>query len=174
MSESNPQYVDSLRSESITISESGSRLRLSASILKRINWADTRDEFDCIGLIRCPGELLCAPSDMVDQESRHPFHAALGYRSLRPTSDIPMLDDVPTAVVLTAPDRMSDFGASWNTKRTQLTLKVGVRVMRELGWDTGSKVVIRATNWGPILLLLSADRYSRLREADFTGGHLNI
>ncbi|NER81957.1 MAG: hypothetical protein F6K42_20800 [Leptolyngbya sp. SIO1D8] len=169
-----PQHLDLVGTETVSVYESGSRLRLSANMLKRIRWPDDTDQFECVGLFRYSGELLCVPWALQDRFDNHPFSAALAALDTQSDEVIPSLADIPSAAVLTAPDRFCEFTSKWNSSRNQLSMNLGVKVMRGLGWEKEHHARVHATNRGPILILLSEARYLSSLNLDFTGGSLNI
>lgn len=152
---------------------SGSRIRISSRLLSSLDWSTGVAQFSCIGLFRRPGEFLIAPADLVDEDGEHPFGSALRFMEIGPDTKIVPLGEIPPARVITAPHRIFRFDATWvGDKKMQLDLKVGVEVMRRLGWKRGKETSVFPAVWGAILLLFADFRFSEIQTEDFTDGHL--
>lgn len=56
---------------------SRSRIRLSSGLINSVSWESFKANFDCYGLFRGSEELLCAPTELVDDQGAHPFAEVL-------------------------------------------------------------------------------------------------
>lgn len=166
----------SLSVEKITIKESGSRIRLSADVLTPLGWQEFGQSFECWGVFRYPGELLCAPKALTTENGTHPFAAALTIiEELEPTGPVAPLAGIPSSRVLTAFRRIFAFDATWlNESRKQLDLKLGVAVTAQLGWSRGGESNVYGIPWTRVLILLAENRYQEVEKQDFTEGALHL
>lgn len=162
--------------EKVTVKESGSRIRLSADVLTPLNWKEFGDDFECWGIFRYPGELLCAPKALKSENGQHPFGPALTVlEDLSPPEAVSSLVDIPSALTLTALTRVFAFTASWPSEnKKQLDLKLRVPVTSQLGWNRGSETTVHCIPWTRILILLSDSRFQEVQRQDFTGGSLQL
>lgn len=160
----------------LAISEaSGSRIRISSRLLNSLNWSTGTAQFDCFGIFRRLGELLVAPADLVGEDGEHPFGKALRFKDIAPDNKVVPIGEIPSSRVITAPYRILRFEASWvGEKNEQLDLRVGVDVLRRLGWERGKETNIFPAVWGTVLLLLANSRFSEIQIEDFTGGQLQM
>src|SRR5579862_2075314 len=139
--------------------ERGTRIRLSADLLGRLDWWGFATDPPCWGVFRQPGELLCAPKGLTDEHGSHPFEAVLHLASAAPVGSASAWAQIPSGRVITAPDRVIEFSAAWTSDQKQLSLKIGRDTGRQLGWSEDANPPIYANNWGQILLLMSQQRY---------------
>ena len=146
--------------------ERGTRIRLSAELLRRIDWREFEDGPACWGVFRRPGELLCAPKNLVGDDGCHPFEQILELVALEPQKPGPSWTSIPTARIITAPDRVIEFPTAWTSNRQQLTMKIGRKVTRRLGWSQKKSSPIYATNWARILILMSQSRYDAVQMSE--------
>lgn len=162
--------------EKITIKESGSRIRLSPDLLTPLGWQEFGQSFECWGVFRYPGELLCAPKALITENGTHPFAAALNViEELAPTGPVVSLADIPPSRVLTAFRRIFAFESTWsNESMKQLDLKLGVAVTVQLGWFRGTESNVYGIPWTRVLVLLAEERYHEVEKQDFTDGALNL
>jgi len=159
----------------ITVSETGSRVRLSTSLLEMLGWTTLENGFECLGIFRRDGEMICAPEGLKTQDGVHPFQSVLDIIEAPQASTTFRLREVPRAATITAGARVIKFETSWvSPQKKQLNLKLGVTVMSRLGWSASSPCVVYTAPWGAILLIMSSNRYGEVRNEDFTGGELNL
>lgn len=146
---------------------------MSLNILRELGWSDIEGPFECWGLFRRRGELLCSPVNQSSEDGAHPFARALEYLDIAPPDRTVSLEDIPPAKVITAADRLIKFEAAWVGKKgQQLDLKIGARAAEKLGWVSNHKSVVHVASWGRVLLVLSDERFGAIEDEDFTGGYL--
>lgn len=161
--------------ERIPVKESGSRIRLSSTILGRLDWGTYGQPFECFGIFRLPNELICAPKALTTENGAHPFDDALHLIENTALSTPSSLKNIPAARVITASYRVIGFEASWPSRSgKQLDLKLGTAITARLGWQQGQGTYIYAAAWNRILLIMSETRFNETQREDFTDGNLNI
>lgn len=165
-----PQDVEPgpFRPETLELSgiERGTRIRLSAGILGRIDWAEFTPKPECWGIFRQPGELLCAPRALTGEDGRHPFTEILAIAARTPDEPAPRWSQIPSARVITAPDRVISFPAAWSGE--QLLLKIGRDTGRRLGWSEENEPPIYLSNWARILIVMSQSFYESVLRQDLS------
>jgi hypothetical protein len=136
------------------------RVRLPGAIASDLAWPQDSDSFNCFGIFRTDGELLCAPTRLATAEGTHPLEAALPLRDTKTSSvEVESLATFPATAELVVDLRVFEFVAKWTSKqREQLDLQLGVRRTSLLGWYTYGNEPIYAIARGGVLALISAEK----------------
>lgn len=158
-----PQDVANSKIKPLNITDSGSRIKISNELLKLLGWGEYSDEFDCWGVFRNYGEILCAPEMLLNEEGKHPFDDILDLLSTTVDMSNITFEDIPSAKVISAPYRIIKFGCTWNKTNDQLNLKLGVNVLNRLDWTRDKPTKVYPITYGKILILLSENRFLQIQ-----------
>lgn len=148
------------------------RVRLPGSIAAALGWPRDHDSFNCHGVFRTDGELLCAAASVVSTSGHHPFEAALRFRESReihhpyPTVAI---EDLPSIETLSLELQIFDFEAKWtNERRSQLDLQIGTARTSLLGWKRHGDKALYAVSVGGVLCLFSEEKIRAIQRSGWT------
>ena len=152
----------------------GSRLRISKKLIDELGWSD--GSYEMWGLFRSSEELLCAPSNYVCEDGKHPFNSVFELIDIDSPSNPPKVEDIPSLRLLSAAERIFIFEATFTPQGGQLDLRLGVKNIErllntEVNKDNISQIV--AITWKEILVLSSLNNYLSVLNQDFTNGLLN-
>ena len=152
------------------------RVKISVKLIGALGWDKYKENFRCYGIFRSEGELLCAATSLTNSEGEHPFGTALDFLNFVPPESIERLEEIPSARVLVATDRVFEFDSVWSKKRKQLELRLKTVVTKRLGWTSASQPQppLYAFAFSEILLLMSQSRFREACREDFTGGQFNL
>ena len=149
--------------------ESPHRVRLPGAIATDLAWPREPDSFDCYGIFRTDGELLCAPTTLITADGSHLFQPALAVRdSVVQGTGFKSLAGFPSTSDLVIDLRVFEFEAKWTTEnRAQLDLQLGIRRTSLLGWSRHGSEPLYAIARGGVLALVSADRVRAIQRQAF-------
>lgn len=146
----------------LPVGNGGTRIRLSAKAIEAWGVSSVSGSFQCIGVFREDGELICAPAAAKTDADEHPFESVLHLDKLERPPALPAtpINKLPTGFDLVAAARIIHFDAKWTGK--QLDLPMGKDVFDRLGCSKSDPFVYFDV-WGGTIILLSEARYEALR-----------
>ena len=115
-------------------------------------------------MFRQPGELLYAPKALAGEDGRYPFAEILTIAARSPDEPAPRWTHIPSARVITAPDRVISFPAAWSGE--QFLLKIGRDTGRRLGWSEENEPPIYLSNGARILIVMSQSFYESVQRQE--------
>lgn len=157
--------------------DAGSRLKLSASLLKELGWDTQKSDFDCVAVYAGPGECWCAPAwlgrpegaEVTEDEDAlayHPFADVLRVAKQVKEASLPeSVAEMPSVDTLMLPYRVKWFKVS--LAKSQTNFPIGVDMLRLI---LGSAKVdkglqFRVIAHEGILVLLSPARVAENRRS---------
>lgn len=157
--------------------DAGSRLKLSASLLKELGWDTQKTDFDCVAVYAGPGECWCAPawlgrpegaeaSEDEDVLAYHPFADVLRVAKQVKEASLPEgVAEMPSVDTLMVPYRVKWFKVS--PTKSQVNFPIGADMLRlilgSLKVEKGLK--FRGIVHNGILVLLSPARVAENRKS---------